>query len=85
MKRAVAYLSYYAGLSLGLGAMLAAARSAETWEFLLLPIYGLPIWWIAAGIGIRLGVYPSEFFRKLATAAGLIEPQKPEPAPSSQE
>ncbi len=44
----------------------------------------LPIWWIAAGIGIRLGVYPSEFFRRLATAAGLIEPQEAQREPSTQ-
>jgi hypothetical protein len=82
MKRTAAFLSYYIGLALGLGAMFAVAREADAWEFLFLPLYGLPIWWIAAGIGIRLGVYPSEFFRRLATAAGLLEPQgKPEPSP----
>jgi hypothetical protein len=75
MKRAAAFLSYYVGLALGLGVMFDVARDAEIWQFLFLPLYVLPIWWIAAGIGIRLGVYPSEFFRTLATAAGFLEPQ----------
>lgn len=75
MKRAAAFLSYYVGLALGLGTMFNVARDADVWQFLFLPLFGLPIWWIAAGIGIRLGVYPSEFFRTLATAAGLLEPQ----------
>lgn len=75
MKRASAFLSYYLGLALGLGVIFSAARGAEVWQFFFIPLYGLPIWWIAAGIGVRLGVYPSEFFRTLATASGLVEPQ----------
>lgn len=74
MKRAAAFLVYYLGLTLGLGTIFHVAQSAEIWEFILLPIWALPAWWITAGIGIRLGVYPSEFFRELATAAGLVEP-----------
>lgn len=74
MKRAAAFLSYYVGLALSLAAAFSVARDAEAWQFLFIPLYALPIWWIAAGIGIRLGVYPSEFFRRLATAAGFIEP-----------
>lgn len=59
MKRAAAFLSYYLGLTLALAAMFSVARaSTSALDFLLLPVYGLPIWWIAAGIGIRLGVYP---------------------------
>lgn len=75
MKRAAAFLSYYVGLALGLGAMFNVAREADVWQFLFIPLWGLPIWWIAAGIGIRLGMYPSEFFRTLAMAAGFLEPQ----------
>lgn len=74
MKRAAAFVCYYVGLTLSLAAMFNFGRHAETWQFLLLPVFGLPIWWIAAGIAIRLGVYPSEFFQRLATVAGLLEP-----------
>ena len=74
MRRAIAFLSYYLGLCFAIGAVFLAGREAAAWEFVFVPLYGLPLWWIAAGIGIRLGVYPSEFFRTLATAAGLLEP-----------
>jgi hypothetical protein len=84
MKRGAAFVSYYVGLVFGLGTMFTVARNADAWEFLLVPIYGLPIWWIAAGIGIRLSVYPSEFFRRLATAAGLVEPQEAKREASTQ-
>jgi hypothetical protein len=85
MKRTAAFLSYYVGLAFGLGAMFNFARGADALGFVLLPVYGLPFWWIGAGIGIRLGLYPSEFFRTLATAAGFIEPQEAEKPPLSQE
>lgn len=85
VKRAAAFISYYIGLTLGFSAIFTLARNAETWQFLFIPLYALPIWWIAAGIGIRLGVYPSEFFRKLATLAGLTEPQPKETEPSPQQ
>jgi hypothetical protein len=74
MKRALAFLSYYVGLCLAIGGVFWAGRQAGLWELVFVPLYGLPLWWIAAGIGIRLGVYPSELFRTLATAAGLLEP-----------
>lgn len=74
MKRAAAFSCYYVGMTVSIATMFSIARDAEVWQFLFLPLYGLPIWWIAAGIGIRLGVYPSEFFRRVGTAAGLVEP-----------
>lgn len=85
MKRMAAFLSYYVGLALALGSIVSVARDADVWELLFAPLYGVPIWWIAAGIGIRLGVYPSDFFRTLATVAGLIEPQPSEAGTSPQE
>lgn len=82
MKRALAFLSYYLGLALGVGAIFNAAHGAEVWQSIFIPLYGLPIWWIAVGIAIRLGVYPSDFFRTVATAAGFLEPppKRDEPA-----
>ncbi|MDQ3877591.1 MAG: hypothetical protein M3290_04475 [Actinomycetota bacterium] len=74
MKRGLAFLVYYLGLSLSIGTIFAIARHAAAWQFFVIPLYALPAWWIAAGIGIRLGVMPSEFFGTVARAAGLVEP-----------
>jgi len=85
VKRSAAFLSYYIGLALAVGMVFTLGREAEVWHFLFIPIYAIPIWWIAAGIGIRLGVYPSEFFRTVATAAGFLEPQSKRDELSSQD
>lgn len=79
MKRVLAFLCYYAGLMMAIGFFFAQARHADAWHFLILPIYVVPSWWIVAGVGIRLGVPPSEFFRSLARVVGFVEPeQQPE-------
>jgi hypothetical protein len=74
MRKAAAFLAYWLGLTLGLWAIFEMARGADWWEFPFVPLYALPIWWIAAGIGIRLGVRPSEFFHATAAAVGLLDP-----------
>ena len=72
MKRFLGFLSYYVGLVLLVYSLLESSRDSFG-ALLLAPIFVIPIWWIAAGIGIRLGVYPSDFFRTIATAAGFLE------------
>jgi hypothetical protein len=59
-----------------LALLIQVGRQVSSWEFLLLPLPTIAVWWITAGIGIRLGVYPSEFFRAFARFAGFIEPEK---------
>lgn len=46
-----------------------ADRSPAEW--VLGPAMGLAIWWIAAGIAIRMGVFPREFGRWVRSLMGL--------------
>ncbi|MCA1707487.1 MAG: hypothetical protein LC808_31150 [Actinobacteria bacterium] len=72
MKRFLGFLSYYVGLALMLWSILESSRDSFG-ALLLAPFFVIPIWWIAAGIAIRLGVFPSEFFSTIARAAGFLE------------
>lgn len=76
MKRRIAFVVYYVGAAWVLALLLQFGREGFSWDFLLLLLVGVAISWITAGIGIRLGLYPSEFFRAFGRFAGLLDPPR---------
>lgn len=76
MKRAVAFAVYYLGAAWIAYLAVRFANTLSYWEFLFATIYLIALWWIAAGIGIRLGVYPSEAFAWFGRLAGILDPPR---------
>jgi hypothetical protein len=78
VKRLLAFGVYFAGTLTSLSALVFGLE--EMWKQglgggLLTGIssaaYAIVMWWITAGIGIRLGVFPVEFFKSLQKSLGL--------------
>ena len=78
MRRALAWVVYMLGLVLGLD-VLVTGFAAEG----ILDAFGgiagaVVLWWITAGIGIRLGVPPQDFMESIASVVGFGDhPQAP--------
>ncbi|MGH2729897.1 MAG: hypothetical protein ACRDJI_04735 [Actinomycetota bacterium] len=64
MKRRLAFGIYFVG-SLSALSVLVSGLEAGLLAGVGNVMYALAIWWITAGIGIRLGVVPAEFFTSL--------------------
>ncbi len=76
MRRRLAFLVYLVGLILVLGTIISGFSDVDEhlWNWadpLLSLLRALIVWWVTAGIGIRLGVFPIEFFRNVARSLGL--------------
>lgn len=52
---------YVAGFLLGSAVAMNGVTDRSSVEWVVGPAMGLAIWWIAAGIAIRMGVLPREF------------------------
>ncbi|MDP9067523.1 MAG: hypothetical protein M3N53_04110 [Actinomycetota bacterium] len=78
MKRTLAIAIYLVGIPVCVAPAIAAmAQFGFAWSLdglsLILTniIGGVVMWWIVAGIGIRLGVFPVEFFGWVSNRLGL--------------
>ena len=78
MNRTVAFFLYLIGIPVCIAPAIAAmadfgfAWSLEgLWLILTNIAVGVVMWWIVAGIGIRLGVFPIDFFHAVARSLGL--------------
>ncbi len=77
-RRALGHAVYVVGILSSLGlvvAQLSRLLDQGFGEWLLDAVYalisGVAIWWITAGIAIRLGLFPIEFFTAVAKWLGL--------------
>lgn len=74
MRAFVAVVAYVVG---GLGALgiafgiLHGVAHGDPWPYAAMIVVAVVPWWIAAGIGVRLGMRPEEFFRGVARFAGF--------------
>ncbi len=77
-RAAVAMLSYTLGglaaLSFAFDVLHGVAHGAA-WPYTFTVVFALVPWWIAAGVGVRLGMEPGEFFCRIALFAGFIAPR----------
>jgi hypothetical protein len=77
MKRVAAFIFYTVGTLAVVGMIVSGVEGIpfggfEEWYGALISFaFAMAIWWIAAGIGIRLGVEPHEYFRFLGSYFGL--------------
>ena len=71
-KSRLAVAVYLAGTLSLLAITIPAFASASFLGVVGALMYGFAVWWIAAGIGIRLGTKPEEFFRGLARTIGFV-------------
>lgn len=74
MKRAAAFLVYYMATGWILYSIGQLGRTELSWGFVFAPLVVAVPWWIAAGIGLRLGVKPREFFGWFGRFAGFLDP-----------
>jgi hypothetical protein len=58
---AIAMLIYVLGTLLACATAVNGLTDSSPVEWVLGPAMGLGIWWIAAGIGVRLGATPREY------------------------
>jgi hypothetical protein len=88
MKRMVAWIFYVLGGVVGLQSAIVGLASGNLLTGLMGIAYGIVAWWIAVGIGMRLGVTPDDFFASILSALGFgrrieDEPKVTEDAPTS--
>ena len=81
MKRVLAWVAYSLGAYFALSAVVQALLHGVLGS---LPDLALALgwWWIAMGIGIRLGMEPWQFVERLLAALGLARPTEKETDPS---
>lgn len=69
----MAWAVYVLGTVLALKSVVSGASGDMIATFTGIAV-GVVLWWIAAGVGIRLGVPPREFIASLKACLGLEEP-----------
>ncbi len=69
MSVVVARTVYLLGVVLGVATAVDGLTDSSPLEWVIGPAMGLAIWWIAAGIGVRLGVMPADFVLWLRSGA----------------
>lgn len=67
----VARLVYVAGFVLASATAINGLTDESPVEWVVGPLMGVAIWWIAAGIAIRVGVFPRDFRRWIRSWIGL--------------
>jgi hypothetical protein len=78
MRRALAWVVYMLGLVLGLDVVVTGLAADGLWEGFGGIAAAVVLWWIVAGIGIRLGVTPQDFMASIVSALGFGDrPQAP--------
>ncbi len=84
MKRAVAWGFYLLGAILALRNVALALSGDSIFEGLLGIAFGVAVWWIAVGFGVRLGMHPDEFIASIKSALGFGEDfETPEASPET--
>jgi hypothetical protein len=69
----VARVIYVLGFVLASATAVNGLTDESPVEWVVGPAMGLAIWWIAAGIAIRIGVFPREFLMWVRSWIGLAE------------
>jgi hypothetical protein len=78
MKSALAWVVYMLGLVLGLKVLVTGLVSGGLWSAFGGVAFAVALWWIAAGIGVRLGETPEGFMASIAAVLGFGDsPQAP--------
>ncbi|MGH2818393.1 MAG: hypothetical protein ACRDJS_08045 [Actinomycetota bacterium] len=78
MRSAIAWVVYMLGLVLGLKVLVTGLVSDGLWGAFGGVAFAVALWWIAAGIGVRLGETPENFMASIAAVLGFGDrPQAP--------
>ena len=74
MKRKVAFAFYVVGAVLAVRTLVAGLSAGDIGSWLFGIAFGLAIWWIAVGFGVRLGVDPDDFVASVKSILGFGRP-----------
>jgi hypothetical protein len=78
MRSAIAWVVYMLGLVLGLKVLVTGLVNGSLWDAFGGVAFAVGVWWIAAGIGTRLGETPDDFMASIAAVLGFGDrPQAP--------
>jgi hypothetical protein len=78
MRSAIALVVYLLGLVLGLKVLVAGLVNGGLWDAFGGIAFAVGVWWVAAGIGTRLGETPDAFMASIAAVLGFGDrPQAP--------
>jgi hypothetical protein len=78
VRSALAWVAYMLGLVLGLDVLVSGLVAEGIWDALGGIAFAVGVWWIATGIGTRLGETPENFFASIGAVLGLGDnPQAP--------
>jgi hypothetical protein len=78
VRSALAWVVYMLGLVLGLDVLVSGLVAEGLWNALGGIAFAVGVWWIAAGIGTRLGETPDDFMASIAAVLGFGDrPQAP--------
>lgn len=71
MKKVIAILVYTVGSVSAARSVIAGMVNESLVDWLIGIAYAIGIWWICAGIGIRLGTSPNDFLGAVGSLLGL--------------
>jgi hypothetical protein len=78
MRSAIAWVVYMLGLVLGLDVLVSGLAADGLWDAFGGIAFAVGLWWVAAGIGTRLGETPDDFIASIAAVLGFGDrPQLP--------
>jgi hypothetical protein len=79
VRRSIAFAAYVVGVVLIMKALVDGFTGDGAVDWFVGVVYALAAWWIAAGIGIRLGVTPRQFAGSVGSALGFNETRETQP------
>lgn len=74
MKRMLAWVIYVFGGVLALKSVVGGLTQDSLLGWFTGIAYGIALWWVAVGFGLRLGVTPSDFVASIKSALGFDPP-----------
>jgi hypothetical protein len=78
VRSALVWVVYTLGLVLGLDVLVSGLAADGPWDAFGGVAFAIGVWWIAAGIGTRLGEPPDDFMASIAAVLGFGDrPQLP--------
>ncbi|MGH2806896.1 MAG: hypothetical protein ACRDKT_06445 [Actinomycetota bacterium] len=84
MRRMIAWAAYVLGAVIGLKSVITGLAGGGLFDAFGGIAYGIVAWWIAVGIGVRLGVTPDEFVASIVHFLGFgrgLPDNEADPAP----
>jgi hypothetical protein len=74
VKRTTAWVFYVVGGVLALKSAVWGLAGGSLYASFTGIAFGIAVWWIVVGIGVRLGVTPDDFVASIKAALGFGEP-----------